>query len=172
MRAFRLLRGMVSTAIAWGLAWAVLGAAFTILTGLVRAFDVPLRTYASVALSSALFYAIVGVWAGGIFAITMAISERRHTFTELRMSRVITWGVLGGVSYPLLGWTLSKLTGQEIGGLTTALVLTATFGALSAWAMLRLARRTADPEPTLLGAGGVETWTAHADAVHSRVPRT
>lgn len=172
MRAFRLLRGIVSTALAWGFAWAVLGATFTLVTGLVNAFDVPMRAYASVAPISALFYGTVGIWAGGIFAITMAISERRHIFTELRMSRVVTWGVLGGASYPLVGWVISKLTSQEIGGLATALAVTATFGALSAWAMLRLARRSADPEPSQLGAGSVESWTAPVDAEQTRVPRT
>ena len=158
MRVFRLFRGVVLTALTWGLAWAMLGATVSLAVAL---FSAPTASnlVAPGLLPVTLFYGIVGMWAGGVFAVVMAISERRRAFTDLSMVRVVAWGILGGVSYPLVGLVLNKLMGGDrIGGLGAALGLTGAFGALSAWAMLRAARGAQARPTAQLAAPQTDEW--------------
>lgn len=145
MRFLRLLRGVASTAIVWAIAWATLGAVISPLLALASPIDPPARFYIGIIVGSTVFYGIVGLWSGAVFAVTMAISERRRVFTDLSMSRVVAWGVLGGISYPLLALLFTSMSGAAVGGLAVALGITAALGAGSAWAMLRAARRAAEP---------------------------
>ena len=158
MRALRLLRGVVLTSLAWGFAWAILSVVATLVSALLSPPDTDL-VVASPPFAIMAFYGILGIWAGGVFAVVMAISERRHTFADLSTRRVITWGVLGGISYPILGTLINKIVGgAHIEGFGTALVLTGVFGALSAWAMLVAARRAGSRPPSQLSATRPTEW--------------
>ena len=158
MRTLRLLRGVVLTSLAWGFAWAILGAVASLVSTVVSPPDAQyVLTPGPLALM--VFYGILGIWAGGVFAVVMAISERRRTFADLSTRRVITWGVLGGISYPVVGTLINKIMGGgHIEGFGTALVLTGVFGALSAWAMLVAARRAGSRSLSQLSAPRPTEW--------------
>lgn len=158
MRALRLLRGVVLTSIVWGFAWSILSVAAALVSVVLSPPDTDL-VVAPPQLAIMAFYGILGIWAGGVFAVVMAISERRRTFADLSTRRVITWGVLGGISYPVVGGLINTIVrGDHIEGLGTALVLTGTFGALCAWAMLVAARRAGSRLPSQLAAPGPTEW--------------
>ena len=139
----RRLRGIIGTALVWGTAWAVAACGLTLVW---HAWFRPRAGLAGVGFSPVLgmtlFYGIIGVWAGAVFASVLAVGDRRRTFAGLRMSRVVTWGMLGGVSYPVLVWLVaSSGSGPMPSGLGVAVGLTAVLGGGSAAAMLALARR-------------------------------
>lgn len=158
MRALRLLRGVVLTSIVWGFAWAILSVVTTLVSALLWPPDTDL-VLAPPQLAIMAFYGILGIWAGGVFAVVMAISDRRRTFADLSTRRVITWGVLGGISYPVVGALINKIVGGgQIEGFRTALVLTGAFGAVSAWATLVAARRAGSRSPSQLSAPGPTEW--------------
>ena len=170
MRVLRLLRGIALTAVTWGVAWAVLGVAIALPSAFPGSAEASVSAPPGL-LALPVFYGFVGVWAGSVFAIMMAISERRRAFAELTMARVVSWGVLGGISYPLLTLALNRAMGADVGGLGVALAVTGPFGALSAWVTLRTARRADGRAQAQLVTGTMPAWdapTPSADPVRAR----
>lgn len=41
-----------------------------------------------------------GALSGAIFAVVLAIAERRHTLAELSLARVAAWGAIGSLALP------------------------------------------------------------------------
>lgn len=167
MRAFRLIRGVLSTALVWACGWAVLG---TGLAAVATIWDsATLLELSRAVLPLAVWFGLVGAWAGGVFATIMAISERRRTFSQLSMRRVVAWGVLGGISYPVIPTIMNLLRGVPAkSGFGFAVLMTGAFGAVSAWGMLRAARRGGSTPPSQLGEGSAAGWDIERESITDR----
>lgn len=172
MHLLRKLRGIVVTSLVWGFGWAVLGG--LALSGLESVWS---SLPASLDLSAperawGLFRAgfrlagMLGVVAGAVFATTVAFAERRRTFATLSGYRLATWGALGGAAIPLVAATM-YLAGEGIWlrGIGPFIAVASSLGALSSWAMMRLARR-GDRLPALSASpdSGVLRVNGHEDA--------
>lgn len=161
MRLLRLLRGTIGTAITWAVVWAVAGTALRLAQGAVIDFlGLGTSLFLRFTLFGGLFYAISGALAGGLFAMLMAVGERRRTFSELSTRRVVAWGTLAGLSYPVLWFTVRTvmLGSTSIGGLLFSFIVPAALGAASAWTMFSLARRT-PPDPLMLDTTRPSEWS-------------
>ena len=103
MSIVRKLRGMLGMAVVWGVAWAPLGALWTLIEwadtqlGVGRAFLVPMPPLAAPMI-------MCGAWgfiAGAIFSVVLAAAERRRGgLAGLSLRRTAAWGALGGVVLP------------------------------------------------------------------------
>jgi hypothetical protein len=158
----RVLRGVVRTAVVWGVLWALAAGLFVIgveMFGPGRTID-PLRAFVGVAI----FFTGIGAWAGGVFALMMAAAERRHSFAELSTARVALWGAAGGVSLPLMILLVNLRAGPADEGLWPMFFCT-VLGTLSAWGMLAVARRARGADAQL-GAGVPEFSAGSREAEH------
>jgi hypothetical protein len=166
-RWLRVARGVAGTAATWGILWGIAAIVFAIgleMFGAGRTTTPFGRTLTGVGL----FFGFFGAWAGAVFAILMAASERRRTFAQLSALRVALWGIAGGVSLPLT-IVLSQLdVARRIGppdGFIRILLFTATLGAISGWGMLSMARRASGGDsPSQLDAGSPEFTSTVPDA--------
>lgn len=141
----RRLKGILGTGLAWSIPWSALGAAGTaasvwwaVRTGAAP----PSISVLGPSIAAAVFYGLVGLWAGVVFALCMLVSERRSPFDALRVSRVAVWGALGGLSFPAVGWILSTFDESfTVTGALYAFIYCGVLGAASGTAMLWVARR-------------------------------
>lgn len=168
MRLLRLLRGTIGTAITWAVGWTLAGTALRLAQAAVFDFfglDASLLLRFTVI--GGLFYAISGAFAGGLFAMLMAVNERRRTFSELSTRRVVAWGTLAGLSYPVLWFTVRTVMfgSAYIGGLLFSFIVPAALGAASAWGMLSLARRSNPPDPLMLDTARPSEWSP-SESIH------
>jgi hypothetical protein len=158
MKVLRVMRGVLGTAIAWGLAWIpfTLGAwgALAVFGGEVA----PLRYLGAAVVGAALRGAI----SGAAFAGVLAIAGRRRTFATLRARDMLLWGAIGGVVAPAIVFTAIALTSKVAIPLTAfgfGLGMASLSGAVCAVATLGIARRAPEiavHHPALLE-GGAET---------------
>lgn len=168
MRLLRLLRGTIGTAIIWAVGWALAGTILRLTQATVfGALGLDAGIFTRLALIGGLFYAISGAFAGGLFAMLMAVNERRRTFSDLSTRRVVAWGTLAGLSYPVLWFTVRTVTfgSAPIGGLLFSFILPAALGAASAWGMLSLARRSNPPDPLMLDTARPSEWSP-SESIH------
>lgn len=166
-RWLRRFRGIAGTALTWGVLWGIAAIVFAIgleIFGAGRTTTPFGRALAGIGL----FFGFFGAWAGAVFAVLMAASERRRTFSQLSALRVALWGIAGGVSLPLTIVLTQFEMMRRIGppdGFVRTLIFTSTLGALSAWGMLALARRAKGSEsPSQLGGGSPEFTSAVKEA--------
>jgi hypothetical protein len=171
MALFRRLRGIALAALTWGVSWAIVGASAYVAFSLVMGSPAPRPEigfgYLAGLFSAGLrFFGTLGAISGGLFAIGVALGERRRTLSTLSPRRMLLWGALGGAAMPLL----SSLSSFSLGSPDAARELVlggigAVLGAGSAWTFLRIASRTppsgADPGGGLPGQSG-EAWPALA----------
>jgi hypothetical protein len=164
----RRFRGIAGTALTWGTLWGLAAIVFAIgleIFGAGRTNTPFGRTLAGVGV----FFGFFGAWAGAVFAVLMAASERRRTFSQLSALRVALWGIAGGVSLPLTIVLTSLDMVRRIGppdGFIRTLLFTATLGALSGWGMLAMARRAKGDDPAALAAGSPEFTSSAKEAEH------
>lgn len=146
----RRLRGMVAMsvfwAVLWTIGWTVLGALAFLVGPLVLSRDdyVPLRYVPGILAQGAVLWAVWGAVSGAVFALLLAIAERRRTIADLRMSRVALWGAIGGVVIPLGITAVAGRHGMGQGlllGVGILGTISALLGALCSTGTLWLVRR-------------------------------
>lgn len=86
-----------------------------------------------------------GALSGAIFAVVLAIAERRHTLAELSLARVALWGAIGSLALPA-ALTIAEVMQtpfppSEWRFVLAALGIAAALGAGCAVGTLALARR-------------------------------
>lgn len=154
----RTLRGIIGTAIAWAVPWAVAGGSVLAVLGYVSFSNVappPVRIILDMFLNGGLVAGVIGAFAGVAFASTVALTERRSTFSDLKLSRMVAWGAIGGgaIALAFLG-AASVANARILWPLWPLLGLSAGLGAASSASMLLLARRSREPTgPGALPAG-------------------
>ena len=151
MKILRTMRGILGTAIAWAIPWALLGGAFiaTVQFIALPASAVPsvslLRWTGGIFLLGAQLSAIAGAIAGATFAVTLALRGRRWTFAQLSAARMLVLGAIGGAvagAVPMLVISISSASTSLT--LLPFVGFTALLGSGSALSMLQLARRSPD----------------------------
>jgi hypothetical protein len=140
VRAIRILRGIVRTAVAFAIPWAVFGGVLSAVIELVWNGPVgtrPLSYYFSAALSQVAPFAV-----GAVFAGFLAVAGRKLAFEQLTAPRVLGLGVTGALA---AGGSFLVLMASRSGGWHTgysvALGVAAVLGGASALSMLWIARR-------------------------------
>jgi hypothetical protein len=134
----RRLRGVIGTAITWALGWG--GVYAVIQVGLKLIFGHPMSV-----LLLAFMGSILGLIAGGSFAIILSIAERHRTLDQLSLKRVALWGGIGGAALVLVA--VPQLLGggipldQVVRSYLLPLSVTTLLGAGSAPATVAIARR-------------------------------
>ena len=88
-----------------------------------------------------------GALSGAIFAVVLAIADRRHTLAELSLVRVAVWGAIGSLALPaaftIVDVMRTTFPYPQWQFVLTALGIAAAQGAGCAAGMLALARRAA-----------------------------
>ena len=176
MRLLRKLRGIGATALTWGLSWAVLGGVVLACIELLWP-TLPQMNLSGPAIAWELFRigfrlaGMIGLIAGALFAIMVALAERRRTLATLSVRRMSAWGALGGASIPLVGVALYAASeGAWPYGFAPLIAVTGALGAFSSWAMLRLARSgSGSTTQGVLSDGG--HWQTDLRAEAERVSR-
>ena len=95
----RRARGVLGTALIWGIPWFVMGGAvglYGIANDPTKGPGSDLRFVGWMALGWALW----GFLSRGIFALAVAVLERRRTLAQLSVRRVALWGALGALALP------------------------------------------------------------------------
>ena len=145
----RLFRGVLGTALVWGVAWLTVGVALGIYRALKifgRLYPVPTYWWTIVSTVAAI-WAVWGVVSGAAFAIALAIAERRRNLAELSTLRVAIWGAVGANFLPL-GYFAVVLTQKSDVALLGPFAIVASvctmLGAGAAAGTLALARRSTD----------------------------
>jgi len=154
----RTLRGVLGTAIAWALPWALAGgAALTVFgyVGIARAFAPPANVLIDMFWNGALVSGVVGALSGAAFAGTVALTERRTSFASLSIGRMLAWGALGSGAVALALAAVASLTSGRVPWPLLPLVgVSVALGAASSASMLWLARRARDDvSPPMLASG-------------------
>ena len=151
MRTFlRRLRGVTVTALLWAFVWAFIGA-LLIAFEVIRHGGNPTGPIGLAFLAATTSFGILGAFSGSVFAVVLALLERRRTLEDLSMRRVAAWGAIGGMALPILGVVtfLSRFSAIPLEDLVPVVVLgavMAVLGAACSTATVALARR---PVPTL-----------------------
>ncbi len=122
----RRIRGAIGMGLTWAATWAVAGMVPRWLFGFNT--DVPFP----------LVFGVLGFGAGVIFSGLLMLTEGRHGFDEMKLSRFAAWGAVGGF---LLSAVFTRAASL---GWADALVIAPTFAvasAICASGSLALARR-------------------------------
>ena len=123
----RKLRGALGIAATWGVSWAAIGAALSIIVGIV---DPPSIDAGEGPLRIGAIFAAVGAISGFAFGLVMSFAERRRS-SELSIGRAALWGALGAAALPLLTTMNNSI-----------LIFVGPLGAAFAAASVALARRS------------------------------
>lgn len=159
MRLVARLRGIIGTAILWGVAWAPLG----LLWGSVFWIDSQMRARGQPIPFPPVggFVIMCAAWgfvAGALLATTLSVSERRRTHIEsMSTRRVAILGAVAGMALPLVfagAGTPQMLTQSMV------VVLAGAFGAAISAGMLRLSRRSIPVLPA--GASNVNVLSGNS----------
>ena len=131
----RKLRGILGTGLTWAVGWAGVWAGLWVVTG----------NSLGRMLGAATNGAVLGLIAGGTFALILSVVERKRTLHDLSLKRVALWGGIGGMAL-LLAFLPTALEFSAIfGGFLTSyvvpLALNGLLGAGSAAGSVALARR-------------------------------
>ena len=146
MKLLRVLRGMVGTAVTWGLAWVPMTIGFyTVLNLLGPGFEFPL--WPGVVLGGA----VRGAISGAAFAGVLSMVARRRSFSQLTFAQLMACGAAGAIIAPgvtlAIATTISQFTIPPA-AIAFSLLMSAGMGAVSAAGTLYAARRA----PTLAAA--------------------
>ena len=139
MKIVRVIRGILGTAAAWGLAWIPLTFA-TWSIGAALGAQLPSLRFWGVMLVGA---AIRGAITGAAFATVVAIAGRRREFGAIRLRHMLLWGGIGGLVGPAISLGVFLLDGVTIPLVPLGLSLgfSSLLGALSGAGTLYVARR-------------------------------
>jgi hypothetical protein len=102
----RRLRALATTAWVWGGMYAVAGAVFNLLQSYWGNPAPELALVVEQTRWVAFRWAVIGVISGGVFGALFSGLERRRHFADLKLRRVALWGVVGGMTLPLLNGAL------------------------------------------------------------------
>ncbi len=102
----RRLRALATTALIWGGMYAVAGAVFNLLQTYWGAPTPGLSLTLEQTWWVAFRWAVIGAVSGGVFGAVFSWLERRRTFADLTLRRVVSWGCVGGMALPLLNSAL------------------------------------------------------------------
>src|SRR5262245_19822214 len=104
MLLLRRLRGVLGTALVWAIVWCLAGSA--IIAPAVwwygKTHDEGPASFGEILLAVMMNLSAWGAVSGAVFALLLAIAERRRTVNELSMGRVVGWGPIGGAALPLI----------------------------------------------------------------------
>lgn len=131
-RLARTIRGAMGVGLTWAWMWAFLGA---LLAFAIRLFRPGGLAPGENEISFAIVFAIVGFVSGALFALVLALAERRRTLGDLSLRRAALWGAVGSAALPLL-------TAMPNG----TVIIFAPLGALFAASSVALAKREARRE--------------------------
>jgi ABC-type phosphate/phosphonate transport system permease subunit len=140
----RRARGVLVTALLWGVAWG-LPAALVLLSHAAghagrRPGDEIWRAF----LGATLSIALLGAFCGAVFALVLTLLEQRQTLDQLASRRVAAWGALGGLVVLVVVLAVAVLRSWGPRELGTLLLLCAMMGAMGvgcSTVALALARR-------------------------------
>jgi hypothetical protein len=110
----RRVRGAIGIGLTWAFAWSAAGAVPRWVFGVET--DAPLP----------ILFGVVGLMAGVVFSLVLALSARRRSFEQMSLPRFAGWGAVGGVLVSALFARLASL------GLGDALALAPVLAAASA----------------------------------------
>ena len=147
----RRVRGVLVTALVWAVAWLPVG----LIVGVIRALAIQLpEVWLTPGMRLSIFLEIVGVltltwmiWgaiSGALFAVLVALLERRREVDTLSSRRTVIWGALGAMALPT---TILLIVLAEAPGFTLiqpavwTLSISAAQGAVCAFGTLALAQR-------------------------------
>ena len=152
------IRGAVSTALSWAVAWGGVGAIIGLATGIYSAVwgtgtssliltflspTIPGLIFGS-ALFGSVFFAMCGFAGGAAFSVVLSVTEGRRRFDEMSLLRFAGWGAVGSFLLMLPLLLLSDpLALDLVFGISGVVAL---MGAGSAAGSLALARRADDRE--------------------------
>lgn len=140
----RRIRGVLVTALLWGIAWLPVGLAVGIYRALTISIDFGAGFYWRIISGSALVWAVWGAISGAVFATLLALLERRRNVDTLSSRRTAVWGALGAMAVPgtVLIIVLARLPGfYLIQPALWTLSISAVQGGVCAFATLALAKR-------------------------------
>lgn len=99
MRAFlRKCRGALGMGITWGIAWAAIFAALSVVVGI---FDPDSIDPGEGPLRLGWIGAIFGFVSGVAFGATLALADGRRVLSKLSVGRAALWGAIGTAAFPL-----------------------------------------------------------------------
>ena len=161
----RRLRGILGTAVLWGVPWAFsLGLIAASAALILGAHLGPFLAFARGALTG--FY--WGIAAGALFGSALMLTEQRRGFTKLSLKRAAAWGALSGIWFPaLIGLAFGPSAQPLLVIGWPAYLATGSMGALSGLATLWLARRGA---PSVASDPSVEATELPAGAQADSLP--
>lgn len=136
----RRFRGLVGTALTWGVALATLATgslAVGLATGLVPSSILGARELVAVAVRGLL----VGSVGGGLFAWMLSRRERGQSLATLSAPRVAVWGFVAAGSLPVLLALAASGPTLPFGVMVAAIAGFGGIGSLLSTATLRIARR-------------------------------
>jgi hypothetical protein len=119
----RILRGILKSAVTWGIAWVPFTAAFL---GIATLFGAPIP--GAVVIPILIRAAIGGAINGAVFSVALAIAGRNKTPETLSGGVLIACGAIGGAFFPAL--MLGALTATSITLPMIAVLLNIGIGAL------------------------------------------
>jgi hypothetical protein len=140
----RRLRGVLVAALIWAIVWLPLGLALPWLRR--RPPDQCVYCPPGFVIRFLTLWTLWGALSGAIFAVVLAIAERRHTLAELSFARVAVWGAIGSLALPAALTILDVVRAtfpSERRFVLIALGIAAALGAGCAAGTLALARRAA-----------------------------
>jgi len=140
---------VITLAILWALEWVLLGAFFGVYQFYFwenyAILDPPFWAgpFWTVVLVTAISFAKVGALSGALFALVLALAERRQSVDKLRLTRVILWGIIGAWLIPgtLLLINLNRYGIPLWWFMMEYLLVVGIAGGISAGTTLLLARR-------------------------------
>ncbi len=147
----RRLRGILRTALVWGIAWTLPGIVWV--RGLLWLTHAQVPGLGGVFWSSVIQnWTLVGAISGALFALVFSAAERRtHSLESLSMRRFAMWGAIGGAGLPLILFpAMARMIPSAIGQALGAAAVYGLLGAASAAGSLRLARRANPALPSTL----------------------
>ena len=137
MKILKVLRGMIGTAITWGLAWVPLSAGLWAASGLLG--GPPLEFWGPMLLGAGVKGAISGAAFGGFLSIV----ARRRSFSELTFPQLMACGAAGALIAPAI--TFAIIIGRDVllppWMIGYSMAVSALSGAVSAAGTLYAARR-------------------------------
>ena len=145
----RRTRAILGMGLIWAAGWGFVGGLIELLDNIVP--NLPVVTSVDMWIQT---LAIPGFLGGALFATVLLIGDGRRRFTELSLTRIATWGALGGAALGALGLSLGlgRTAFPELW--LRALVVLAPLGLLcsaSAATSLALARTAKDRTSVVAG---------------------